>query len=284
MTSDCIESIYRYTRDVTIEVIVVDNSSSDGSAEAIPARFHDITFIKNAENVGFGRANNAGANVASGNYLFFLNSDTVLTSNAVKSFYEFMERSSEEGIAGCGGRLVDRNHKTGISFGNFPTYREIYWSLGLRYIFPVYFSTKLASAISPGAKVPLSKVAFISGADLFLRKDIFYSVGMFDKDFFMYCEEAELAFRIAAVGYKLCYLPSVTIIHLEGGSQRSSDGFSKTKYRMSMTSRLLFFQKCYGSRIRRKVKRILIMRAVVEGIVRLRFADAFCKIRILKQV
>ena len=89
MTGECIDSIIEHTRDVDYEIIVVDNASRDASKQTFS---HDsrLTYIYNEENIGFGRANNIGAREAKGDYLFLLNSDTLLTNNAVKHFKDYM--------------------------------------------------------------------------------------------------------------------------------------------------------------------------------------------------
>ena len=96
LTLDCLKSIYQHTKDIDFEVIVVDNASSDGSAEAIRESFPIVKVIEPNENLGFGRANNLGAKYAKGEYLFLLNSDTLLIENSIKKLYDFYIENEEK--------------------------------------------------------------------------------------------------------------------------------------------------------------------------------------------
>ena len=107
---DCIRSIYKYTKDIDFEVIVVDNASSDNSVEAIRESFPIVNVIEPKENLGFGRANNLGAKYAQGEYLFLLNSDTLLIENSIKKLYDFYTENQEKlhiGVLGC--TFVDKD-------------------------------------------------------------------------------------------------------------------------------------------------------------------------------
>ena len=95
LTVDCIDSVYKNTDQVDFEIILVDNNSKDGTIEYISHQYPSVIIKEMEENVGFGRANNAGAELASGKYLFLLNSDTILLENTIKYFYEFMENNHE---------------------------------------------------------------------------------------------------------------------------------------------------------------------------------------------
>ena len=98
LTLQCLDSVFQWTSGVEYEIILVDNHSEDGSVKKIRESYPNIKVIENKENQGFGRANNIGAKVAIGRYLFLLNSDTILVENVVKSFYDFMESHPEYAI------------------------------------------------------------------------------------------------------------------------------------------------------------------------------------------
>ena len=115
LTTNVIKSIYKKTKEVIFEIIVVDNASNDGSIEKIERKFkNQIKIIKNNENVGFGRANNIGVKEAKGKYIFLLNTDTILINNAIKILFEFIEKNKK--IAVVGGNLYTKDLKPAHSF------------------------------------------------------------------------------------------------------------------------------------------------------------------------
>ena len=104
LTKNTIDSVNEKTKDLNYEIILVDNASTDGSVEFFEKEYKNkIIFIKNDENLGFGRANNRGIKIAKGKYVFLLNSDTLLINNAIKILFDFMEKNNNCGV--CGGNL-----------------------------------------------------------------------------------------------------------------------------------------------------------------------------------
>ena len=92
LTGDCIKSVYELTRDISYDIFVVDNASSDGSVQMIKEEFPAVKLIESPENLGFGRANNLAIKQSEAKYCFLLNTDTVLVNNAVKILFDFMEK------------------------------------------------------------------------------------------------------------------------------------------------------------------------------------------------
>ena len=111
LTLNCIKSIYEKTTGVDFEIIVVDNNSQDGSAEAIEQEFQNVKVIYNKINVGFGAANNIAIKQAKGKYILCLNTDTFLINNAIKIMFDFMEEKANQQVGVCGGILYDSNNK-----------------------------------------------------------------------------------------------------------------------------------------------------------------------------
>ena len=120
LTSDCIESIVDKTSDLEYEIILVDNASTDSSKAVFP-QDPRVRYIYSDRNLGFGRANNLGIREATGRYLFFLNSDTILLNNAVKYFFDFCEKNPEHKIGALGAVLKDRNLRNIHSYGRLIT-------------------------------------------------------------------------------------------------------------------------------------------------------------------
>jgi GT2 family glycosyltransferase len=234
LTLQTISSVYEQTNDIDFEIIVVDNASTDGSTEAIENNFPDVKLIKSGENLGFGRANNKGAEVATGRNLFFLNPDTVLLTNAVKILSEYLDNNVNIGV--CGGNLYDSNKQPAHSYRMF--YSPILWDLNdltCNRLERIIYGKSYGFNYTNKPKV----VAHVVGADMMIKKEVFNEVGGFDKDFFMYREETELNFRIHKKGYQSISIPDAQIIHLEGKS------FSNNLNRIKriLDGRKLYFHK-----------------------------------------
>ena len=250
--TDAINSIIEKTKDLSYEIIVVDNASPDNSADIIEKDYEDrVKLIRSDENLGFGKANNLGASYACGKYLFLLNPDTVLINNAVKELYDFMETHPKAGVAG--GNLFDADQVSAA-----PSFCRAFDSVELERM-----NSSWCKIISDKVKQKLNitgrpfknefnygknciEVAYVFGADMMISRDLFHEAGGFDKDFFMYAEEAELQWRINKAGYQIYNVPSARIVHLEGMSSKQQNEFSGQQFCWRMASRLLFFEKCYG--------------------------------------
>lgn len=205
LTINCLDSIYKFTHDLDFEIIVVDNNSSDDSVARIKTEFKDVIVIESPENLGFGRANNLAAKAAKGKYLFFLNTDTLLLNNAVKIFFDYAELNSN--IGALGSYLLDEQGNFIHSYGQFITLKNFVY----KYIPAFRFKEKFENS-------DYKFVDYITGADLFIPKTVIDETGAFDPDYFMYCEEVDLQYRICKAGYDRIVINGPQIIHLEGGS------------------------------------------------------------------
>lgn len=234
LLEDCILSIDKYTRDVNYEIIVVDNNSEKNSLSSVVDKYPAVRFHFSEENLGFGRANNIGASIAKGEYLFFLNPDTLLINNAVFILYEYLKQHSDVGI--CGGNMYRADMSPASSFYDIDF---------LTYEYKIIFNIKRYPGFNYTDKPKEVKV--IVGADLFIRKSVFLEFGGFDKDFFMYFEEVELCYRLHKANYKIVSVPFAEIIHLQGGSaENKSDELSKWSYKEHWYSKFIFFSKTKG--------------------------------------
>jgi len=258
----CINSIYQHTKDIDFEIIVVDNASSDDSTEMIKCEFPKVILIQSKENLGFGKANNLGAKHALGNFLFLLNSDTILLENSLKILTEYYEKMSDPGIAVVGCRLLDINRKPQISFGNFPSFYQELFEFGPSKLFRTFYNERLSPGVAGrGSKV--KEVDYISGADMFFKKAIFDKVGGFDEDFFMYFEETELCFRLKRLGYKIIWNPNTSIIHYGGASEQKLEGINYRTLELFQKSKHLYYRKCYGKFVANAIKYLTIPKLLI---------------------
>lgn len=222
ITLQCLESIYKFSKNPSVEIIVIDNKSSDNSFDIINCKFPDIKFISNSENIGFGRANNLGIAQAKGKYLFFLNSDTILLNDVIAFFFKFMEQHNvKEDIGAVGSIMLDRNMRLNFrnSYYFFPGARMLFKDL-LRDIFKI--ARKYSDVHNNLVKDGCISVDFIVGADLFVPKKVLENIGLFDSDFFLYWEEVDLQYRMHKMKLKRLIIDGPQIIHLEGASSNNN--------------------------------------------------------------
>lgn len=262
LTVQCIESIKRFTLEQKYEIIVVDNASPDRSIVSITKQFPDIVLILNPENAGFGQANNIGILRARGKYVFLINSDTYLLNDAVSIFWETLENEAYRKVAVCGADLFYPDGSAQISFGNFPSILEAISTLGFSFFYKTYFRERICSGVINYSN-EIRDVDYITGADMFIRKEALDKTGAFDPDFFMYFEETELSYRFKKAGYKSILVPEAKIVHIEGGSQKLGEYFNFNKIKMYETSRNLFFKKTKGKFYAMVVKMISVVRNLV---------------------
>jgi hypothetical protein len=203
---NCLNSIDKYN-DIgdKLEIIVVDNSPEDNIYNYIKSNYKNVRILK-SENRGFGASNNLGAKIARGKYLLFLNPDTVL----IEPIFQFAIKKFEENnnLALFGIKLLDKNLKRNWPFAfvdgdGFLRSRIIKLCLKMDF----FIEGKM----------------YIAGADIFIRKKVFYDIGMFDENIFMYGEEADLARRIKVSNYKTKYFKDKSLIHLGGATVSNKD-------------------------------------------------------------
>lgn len=234
---NCLNSIYEYTEDITFEVIVVDNASMDDSVAFVRKQFPNVKILESNSNLGFGKANNRGAEIAQGDYLFFLNSDTLLIENSVKKLYDFFnlkEREFNIGVLGC--TLFDASMKISNSGGFFPKVNKYIANYAYKFL-EVIFKLK-KDAYSDIIYDNITSVDMVSGADMFMKNKLFNLIGGFDERYFLYYEETDLQYRLSKLGFKNYITDSTKIIHLEGGSL----SYNNTKRIIIKSSQNLYFK------------------------------------------
>lgn len=214
----CLDSIIEHTIGIDYEIIVVDNGSTDGSIEVL-SQDNRITLIQTGENLGFGKANNKGLEQAKGKYILFLNSDTLLRNNAIKIFYDFAEQYQGK-LGALGGILEDRQGNKIHSYGQFPKMsndmQKYLWT-------PILKGFRIYRQPTIEYPEQWMKVDYVTGADLFVSRQVLETCGAFHPAFFMYCEESEMEHRFWQMGYDNILLNGPRIIHLEGESSKTGN-------------------------------------------------------------
>ncbi len=207
----CLRSIFEHTRCVSFEVIVVDDASTDRSAELIRTKFPEVNLIENEQNIGYAATNNRALAVAQGEYLLLLNNDTVLQNDAISLMATYLDEHEDVGI--CGGTLLNSDGSLQHSFGNVPSLKlELVGLFSLHRFYRKTFSPALG-IIPYNIKNPI-EVEMIVGADLMVRTSLARELGLYDESFNAYFEDADLCFRVKKKGLKVVYLPEPKITHL----------------------------------------------------------------------
>ena len=224
LTRNCLQSIYEQTKDISFEVIVSDNGSTDGSIEMVKSDFPQVILIENKANLGFGAANNRGLDIAKGKYIFYLNSDTVLLNNAVKMFFDFWENAeNKEKIGALGGNLLDKDSNITHSYGDFPSLvlllKKIirrWLALNLKCILKI-LNLRFVPNYKNQSEI-FGEVEYITGADLFVKNDKY---ARYDERFFLYSEECDLQFKLYIANKARIIISEPKIIHLQGCSDNT---------------------------------------------------------------
>jgi GT2 family glycosyltransferase len=246
---ECLLSVYREVGSLHVQVIVVDNASTDGSPAMIEREFPEVELIRNEINLGFGSANNVGIQSARGRYVVLLNSDAFLTEGSLDRSVTHMNDNPRVGLGG--GRLVGRDGSWQPSARMFPTVlSDLIVHSGLAARFPR--SRFFGRADRTWAdEMEAAEVDWVPGAYSIIRSNVLAATGPFDPRFFLYYEEVDLCIRIKQNGFSIWYWPDIAVVHLGGESSRQirSLEMSRTGGQLllwRMRSMLLYYRKHHG--------------------------------------
>jgi O-antigen biosynthesis protein len=262
----CLYSIKAASHTVGVEVIVVDNNSTDGSVEYLSNAFPEVKFIANDFNAGFSKACNQGLSISQGEYVLFLNPDTLVAEDSFEKCIAFFKTHPDAGALGV--RMVDgAGHFLKESKRSFPSpMTSLYKLFGLSMIFP---NSKVFGRYHLG-NLPENEnheVDVLAGAFFMVRKNVLDKIGSFDETFFMYGEDVDLSYRIQQAGFKNYYFSETSIIHFKGESTRRG---SLNYVRMFYNAMNIFVRKHYGGAkagvFRFFIQIAIALRAVVAAI------------------
>ena len=238
----CLRSLEKALKGLEAEVIVVDNHSADGSVGLLRPMFPKVTWIENPANTGFASANNLGLRKASGEFILFLNPDTIVPEDFARSCLSFLQTAASPGALGV--RMIDGSgHFLKESRRGFPTPWVAFCRLtGLTALFPRsrrfagYYLGNISTGHTHHAPV-------ISGACMLVSRRGLNKTGAFDETFFMYGEDIDLSYRLEKAGYTNYYFPEITIIHFKGESTQKNIRYTRQFYKAMIQFRRKHFRK-----------------------------------------
>ncbi len=223
LTLNCIETIYKFCT-TDFEIIVIDNNSTIGNIQDINKEFPNVIILKNSKNKGFSYANNQGLNIAKGEYILFLNNDTLLIEDSLKKVINYYKSLKRPALIGCKLLNADNTHQESIT--EFETVLNVFGDISFLYL--ILKKSKYVNRFHLNYKNienPI-KVGVVKGAFIFGEKKYISNLNGFDDRFFFYGEENDLCKRFNDQVGDVIYYPGTAIIHLGGATTANMPWFS----------------------------------------------------------
>ena len=234
LIGNCLKSIFEASN-LTREVFVVDNASTDGSSDFIKDNFPSVHLAVNTENLGFAAANNQVLPQCKGKYIFFLNPDTEIMSDTFSEAISFMDANPRIGLAGT--KIINPDG-------------TLQWSVSYKYPGQRYTASEVSDL--PG------KIACVLGASMIARSEVIKKIEGFDENFFLYGEDQDLCLRIRKMGHVIGYIDSATVIHLGGQSEK--DSLSSEVWKKKIHAEYIFYKKHYLPKTIKRISRANIIK------------------------
>jgi hypothetical protein len=226
---------------LAMEVIVVDNASSDGSVEMIRREFSEVKLIANERNLGFTGGNNQGIAASRGRYILLLNPDTEVIGDALVEMVKYMDANPDVGALGP--KLLNPDGSVQSSRRRFPTPATAFLeSTFLQWWFPRNRAVRLYHILDRSDD-ETQEVDWVTGACILIRREAIEEVGLLDAGFFMYSEELDWCRRARGKGWKVVYLPKAKVIHY---GARSSEQVKPFQHIQFQRSKIRYFRKYHG--------------------------------------
>lgn len=216
LLEDCLSSIFKHTKEIQFEVIVVDNGSEDGSARMVEKKFPKVLLVPNKENLGFTKANNQGIKIAKGEYVLLLNSDTYLIENSPKKLVD--RAKSMDSFGALGPMLLNEDRTIQQSVGFFPHLPQAFWWMSFIDDLPFGTILKPYHVDHDSFYKNDHEVDWVTGAAILVPKKVIEQIGGLDEDIFMYGEDVDWCWRIKEANFKVFYSPATKIVHIGRGS------------------------------------------------------------------
>jgi GT2 family glycosyltransferase len=221
----CLKSLLPENSRLTKEIIVVDNASSDGSVEKIPKEFPNVYLVANSDNRGYAEGCNQGILLSKADCILVLNPDTVVNENALERMIQSLRERPRAAVVGCALRLADgKVQKSWYVFPNpfnFFLYHSVF-SLFFQRLHSLYYELQALL----GLKMRAKRVDWLMGSCLLMRRTAVEDIGLFDPEYFMYCEDTDWCCRAAKAGWRAYYVPDAALTHLHRRSSAQRKHFT----------------------------------------------------------
>jgi len=246
---NCLDSIIRHSSPLSVEIVVVDNRSEDGSVEMVRREFPSVKLIANDENYGFARGNNQGVRESKGRYVLLLNPDTLLWGDTLWVTHDYMEKHPEVGCVG-----IKTYTASGSIFPNgssFPaSWKVMAKFLMIKQVLPnrwirLHFSGSVGKLFSYYADREMEReVDMVGGFFMYVRREVIDMVGLMDENYFLEIEDSDWCMRMKRAGWRVKYIPYASFTHLIG---KSIDRyrFSTSSFLNEFTNTMRFYRKFY---------------------------------------
>jgi GT2 family glycosyltransferase len=211
----CFSSVFRETRDILFEVILVDNNSTDGSVEAVEQDFPAVRIIRNGENRGFAAANNIAIREAAGEFILLLNPDTEILDGAIQKTVAFMDSKPEIGVAGCKLLYADRTVQPSVR--GYPSVLSAFLDATFLHLLVPRTRIVRGKGVARFDDSLAQEVDWVIGAYFMFRKSMAHTIGLLDEQFWIFGEEIDYCRRAKNAGFDTWYFPGAAVVHFWGG-------------------------------------------------------------------
>jgi GT2 family glycosyltransferase len=237
----CLASLYGADHEVEFETVLVDNCSTDGSAEMVRSEFPQVQVLENERRQGFAANHNKAISVCRANYVLVLNEDTIIRPGALRVMCDYLDTHPRTGCVGC--RLENPDGTLQPSCYKFPSPLRALWeNLLLTAMFP---NNPVFGDYRKWAHDKVRDVEFVIGAAMVVRREVFNTTGYLDDGFFIYSEETDWCLRMHRDGWKVTFIPDGTIVHYGG---QSSVAIKDRQFCEFNRSILRYMRKNFGVR------------------------------------
>ena len=254
ITLACIKSLIQWTKGIDYELFLVDNGSTDGTADSIRGEFPTVNLIVNNVNKGFPAANNQALSISKGRYCILLNNDMIFEQDALTQMVEYLDRNQDVGVLGCRLRYPDRRVQL-TAHGDIRWQDHLFHALFLNRIFPKTrtFGHVDCTYLDLETDDLAVEVDWVAGAGLMVRRSYMQRVGLLDEKILFTGEDWEWCRRFFITGYRIVYYTGAQIIHYHGVSTIRYEGPEANKVRersvMYMTATTHYvFRKLHTTR------------------------------------